>query len=618
MTKRLLDRYTLMEELGHGGMAVVHRARDERLGRDVAVKQLHPHLAADPEHRRRLHREAQAVARLSHPHIVDIHDYSGEGDREACIVTELIRGRTLKAFVHEHPAGVPEIAAAIGWVVADALTHAHAHGIVHRDLKVENVMVGVEGAPSLKLVDFGLARLTGAGDRLTVTGSLIGSPAHMAPELIDGAEAHAGSDLFALGTLLYTLSCGIPPFAAPSPGALLRKIVALEFDPPRRLAPALSDRFDSLIARLLSRRESRPSSAADVRDELGRVLAEAGVGEPTTLALAFFAEPDRVRSETRLTVARRLLDDALKDLRERRAAKALARYARVLALMPGTSEAGEARRGIDTVRRRKTRRRWVVVLAATSLTTGLCLFALRHRTQAPAHIVSVPTAPALPAPDPTAKPAASPDTTVPALPTPPSTPSGFSIPRENPREPRRASAPTVKVQPSRGPSTPVAAPFSPVAQGLLRVHVQPFARIILDGRTVAENRTWEGKVDAGPHHLSLSHDCCSAAERDIVVDGDKSTELRERLVPKPARLVVSVAGARGASLMVDGTFTGEVVTGDVKPFAVEMGRDDEGRWRYDRAATVRLFSTGFGDWTRSVRLRAGQETRIDATMAPGE
>ena len=125
MEARNLQRYRLLEELGHGGMAVVYRGVDAALEREVAVKLLHPHLAGQPEQRRRLSREARAVARLRHPNILEIHDFSGDDAPEAFLVMELIRGPTLKAFTTDHPADPPEIAAAIGWVLAGALDHAH-------------------------------------------------------------------------------------------------------------------------------------------------------------------------------------------------------------------------------------------------------------------------------------------------------------------------------------------------------------------------------------------------------------------------------------------------------------------------------------------------------------
>ena len=138
---RTLGRYQLIEPVGSGGMAVVYRGRDTALDREVAVKLLHPHLAQAAESRARFSREARAVARLSHPNIVEIFDYSGDAAPEAYLVTEFLRGRTLRAFAQQAGLADPEVGLLIGRALADALAHAHAAGVIHRDLKPENVMV---------------------------------------------------------------------------------------------------------------------------------------------------------------------------------------------------------------------------------------------------------------------------------------------------------------------------------------------------------------------------------------------------------------------------------------------------------------------------------------------
>src|ERR1700747_556450 len=180
---RIPDRYRLLEEVGQGGMAIVDRGADNTLKREVAIKILHHHRATEPESKARLEREAQAVAKLRHENILEIFDYSGIDSQSAYIVTEFIDGPTLKQWLSDHAITFPEVAALIAAEVGGALVHAHGLGIIHRDVKPENVMIRKDGL--LKLMDFGIAQVVDL-QRMTVTGQLLGSPAYMAPELIEG------------------------------------------------------------------------------------------------------------------------------------------------------------------------------------------------------------------------------------------------------------------------------------------------------------------------------------------------------------------------------------------------------------------------------------------------
>src|SRR5512134_952578 len=161
----MLGRYELLEQVGSGGMAVVYRGRDSALDREVAVKLLHPHLASAPESRARFSREARAVARLAHPGIVEIYDYAGDAAVESYLVTELVRGRTLRAFAQDVGFAYPELGMLVGRALADALVHAHSAGVIHRDLKPENVLVADAPRPALKLADFGIARILASEER---------------------------------------------------------------------------------------------------------------------------------------------------------------------------------------------------------------------------------------------------------------------------------------------------------------------------------------------------------------------------------------------------------------------------------------------------------------------
>src|SRR5450432_375977 len=225
-------------------MAVVYRAQDEKLKREVAIKVLHPHLWSEPESKARLEREAQAVAKLKHDNILEIFDYSGRDAESAYIVTEFIDGQTLTQFLAAHKIQHPEIAALIAAELAGALAHAHGLGIIHRDVKPENVMIRKDGL--LKLMDFGIAQVVDL-QRMTVTGQLLGSPAYMAPELIEGKPLDFRTDIFSVGIILYQLATGTLPFVGKNPHDVLRKIGEGRFPDPRTVNRRVSDAFARFV-----------------------------------------------------------------------------------------------------------------------------------------------------------------------------------------------------------------------------------------------------------------------------------------------------------------------------------------------------------------------------------
>ena len=211
---QVLDKYELLERVGQGGMAVVYRGLDRSLKRVVAVKILHKHLADYQEARDRFEREAQAVAKLRHENILEIFDYAAKPESEAYIVTEFIDGQTLKQVITDRPIAFPELGAMLIIQVGRALAHAHAGGILHRDVKPENIMIRTDGV--VKLMDFGISHMVDL-ERLTVTGQLLGSPAYMAPEHVEGRPLDFRTDVFAAGIVLYQLCVGKLPFEGKNP-----------------------------------------------------------------------------------------------------------------------------------------------------------------------------------------------------------------------------------------------------------------------------------------------------------------------------------------------------------------------------------------------------------------
>ena len=205
------DRYQLDHLIGRGGMAAVWSATDTVLGRPVAIKRLHPGMLADEEHAERFRREALLVARLSHPNLVRLLD-RGEDPEGPYLVMELVEGENLKSRIRREGALEPEEAARICAAVGEALAYAHAQGVVHRDIKAQNVLLTRDG--EVKLADFGIARLIGAedGEGLTKTDMLLGSADYLSPEQADGRPVDARADVYSLGILLYECLTGTLPF----------------------------------------------------------------------------------------------------------------------------------------------------------------------------------------------------------------------------------------------------------------------------------------------------------------------------------------------------------------------------------------------------------------------
>jgi serine/threonine-protein kinase len=286
---QVLDKYELLERVGQGGMAVVYRGVDRTLKRTVAVKILHKHLADYQEARDRFEREAQAVAKLRHENILEIFDYAA-GD-ESYIVTEFIDGQTLKQFVTDRPIAFPEVGAMIILQVCRALAHAHAVGILHRDIKPENIMVRSDGV--VKLMDFGISHMVDL-ERLTVTGQLLGSPAYMAPEHVEGRPIDFRTDVFAVGIVLYQLTVNKLPFEGKNPHEVLKRIAECKFVDPRQANARIGNRLGRIILRAMAPTPAgRFGSIGEMVLAIESYLEESGLAKdklPGELA-RYFAAP---------------------------------------------------------------------------------------------------------------------------------------------------------------------------------------------------------------------------------------------------------------------------------------------------------------------------------------
>ena len=274
------NRYELGEEIGRGGMADVYLAHDRLLDRRVAVKVLSPAFASDPTNFERFRREAQSAAGLNHPNIVAVYDW-GEDDNTSFIVMEYVPGQTLRDLIQAYGHLSPNEAARIAAEIADALSFAHEHGVVHRDVKPGNVLINPQG--QVKVTDFGIARAE-TGDPLTKTGAVLGTATYFSPEQAQGLALDGRSDVYALGVVLFEMVTGTAPFTADSPVSVAYKHVREEPVAPSTIVPGLPGAMDRIVLTAMAKDiGARYQSAQDLRGDLlrferGRPL----VGAPMT------------------------------------------------------------------------------------------------------------------------------------------------------------------------------------------------------------------------------------------------------------------------------------------------------------------------------------------------
>jgi eukaryotic-like serine/threonine-protein kinase len=282
-----LGPYEILSPLGAGGMGEVYRARDTRLGREVAVKVLPAGLTSSEQARLRFEREARTISQLSHPHICALFDVGREGDVEY-LVMELLEGQTLSDRLARGPLG-PEQTLRYGAQIADALDKAHRQGVVHRDLKPGNVMLASSGA---KVLDFGLARgmVAPSGEPLTAlptetplteAGMVLGTVQYMAPEQLEGKEADARTDIFALGLVLYEMATGRVAFSGTTRASLIGAILRDDPAPISREQPLSPRALDRVVATCLAKDpEERWQTARDVALQLEGIRQERSATEP--------------------------------------------------------------------------------------------------------------------------------------------------------------------------------------------------------------------------------------------------------------------------------------------------------------------------------------------------
>jgi serine/threonine-protein kinase len=548
-----LAKFEIREEIGHGGMATVYLARDKRLGRDVALKIIHRHLRENTEVAARFASEARAVAKLKHPNIVEVYDVSDETEPERYLVVELVRGTTLRALLTEHERLPPEIAAIVALEVACALDHAHQFGVIHRDVKPENVLVAMPhaGAPDLrasnpdealiKITDFGIAKLLDA-QGVTSTGQVLGSPAHMAPEQIEGGDVNARSDVFGLGVMLYESMVGRLPFDGKNPAQVLRRVLDGAFTPAEKARPAVGRNFGAVVGRAL---EHEPNARFASADELARALRE----ELTRLGFvdlrgelrAFLLDPKAYRAAYEPRLVERLVSLASAARAKKDIPASAADLNRALALRPDDASLLAEVASLGRAERLRRNLRLASAALGGSMLLGGLAFGLSRLT------------PREHAPPPQNKPAPAVAQTAPAKKPAPVSSLAEAEPAEPDEKPRSLPRKPSMHPGPLAPAHSASAAAEPPALARVRIAVDgpANATVRMDGSDLSD---WFGtqQIPVGTHVFEFippNTECCEAGDRLTVqirapAGPDDLQKVRGRIAFKDA--VVEFHGAPGS------------------------------------------------------------------------
>jgi eukaryotic-like serine/threonine-protein kinase len=580
-TNRTLQRYKLLEEVGQGGMAVVYKGLDTTLNREVAVKVLHPHLAGQAESRARLQREAHAVAKLRHENILEIFDYSGPDSPDSYIVTEFIHGKTLKNFLHDHPLPFPEVAEMIASEVARALEHAHQFGVIHRDVKPENVMIRDDGL--LKLMDFGIAQIVDK-ERMTVTGQLLGSPAYMAPEHVEGRPLDFRTDVFAVGIITYQLATGQLPFRGKNPHEVLKKIADCKFAPPEAVNPLVGARLGRMIKKALARDPGdRFPDVTPLRKELVDDLAEVGIDDPRAELRKFFADPKGWAKAFRPQLVERLTERGRVLAKKGRTAAALELWGRALALEPKSSELKTL---VDGVARRRKLGAFAGFAAGGLLLVagvGLGVRAWMNRPQPP------------PAAEVVAKPEVA-RTATGAGPVAP--PRSEEPKREEPR--RHVVRPLIakKMEPPPAPAPRRVVDLVPTPKAV---------RVSLDGKTLGDFGPKLARMELEPGEHTFTFESPFCFEKSVKVGaGESPARIVAHLDWKPATITIQVQPANA-----DVEFENRPLMAKRQTVPIPDSSLD-GR----REVTVKASAPGYESQELKVRVRAAEEKPVNIELKP--
>jgi tRNA A-37 threonylcarbamoyl transferase component Bud32 len=580
-----LAKYEVVEEIGHGGMATVYRARDRRLGREVAVKIIHPHLRDSREVVSRFNTEARAVAKLRHPNIVEVFDVSEEGEPEQYLVAELLRGTTLRKLLQQHGAMPPEVAGAFALDLLAAIAHANDSGVVHRDIKPENVLIeyrptrgaAVETpAPGgdrviVKLTDFGIAKLLDA-QGVTSTGQVLGSPAHMAPEQIEGGDVDARADVFGMGVLLYECMVGHLPFEGNNPAQVLRRVLDGTYPSAQTERPIVGARWSALLDKALAHAPAdRFADANAMREAVQAELGRLGITAPAGELAAWLDDTEAYAAAHASRMIDKLVSLGAEARKARNPIGAAGDYNRALAHAPDDPQLLRIVAGMNRTeaRTRLLKRAGVALLLMVGL--GGVAFGIGRALHASvAAPITVDTAVALPV------------SSVPAVPS--------AVPS--------ASA-SATARPVTVPVLRLTMPSARPIERALHLDLTPSmgVKVSIDGAPPRDVATGDAiAIDGKVHSLAFSCSVCVPASRDVAA-GDRDDTVVVRLAIKPATL--DITG--------DGNKTYQIV--EHPEVAVRVGANGVAMGSEFERVTVRQIESAA---TVTVRLHAGHV--VEATF----
>lgn len=596
-----IDHYRIVKKLGQGGMSIVYEGFDERLKRPVALKVLHPFLAESSEYRARFLREALATARLAHPNIMQVYNVSSaEGPNDQLyIACELVLGQTLRDFVQGWPLiKMPELAAMIIWQLTFALDHAHQKGIIHRDIKPENIMVNSDG--QIKLMDFGIASV-GSEESFTQKGMLMGSLAHMAPEVIEGKKATPASDLFSLGTVFYWLVTNELPFQGESPHALLKAIVESQAKKVQTISPYVTDDIAAVIEKgIVKDCMDRFQSAAEMGQSIEKALSHMGISINSKLLGDVLKDPKAKWKQfsdvidSQVTAKIKYLKNHHKD------AQAYALECRLGAHASATSRPQD----------KKIRKICIVACWASTLVLSASFLIYVTKTKGNDNVIPHPEmieAKPLLAEDMAHESPKNDDSkTLDLSPELGAQPLADNLQKMVNSE-AKPEPPSLEKQQSSNKNTP-----SNSERQLVKIVIWPFAHVSVDGKLVARNqKSLTLELENGIHRILFTHPYAATVEKVLTLDTKKGPlELNVSLTKsKPALLVVR--SNVNADLAVEGHYRGTTDQSVTKPVLVALP---------DRTHALKkevvISQEGYKAQIVKIELIAGQVKELEVTLKP--